>query len=338
MPLKGHELGPLGPVGSRPGPAWGPPGPMALFKVNGVAAPPEPPKRAALTNKSKGSRSGFVGQVLFLETPKTTHIPEMSGFSRANLFYMKKFYVFFGEKEKIPQAVGQIPWGHVRLILDKIKNLTEAEFYINKTIENSWSRAILQHQIELNLFARKGKLQSNFENTVSLSELNLIQESFKESYIFDFLNLSQKAKEKDLEKALIEHISHLLLEFGRGFAFVGKQYKIVVGDDEFFIDLLFYNYILKRFVVIELKITDFKPEYIGQIGFYMTAVDKQIKTETDKETIGLIICKSKNKTVVEYALANSDRPTGVAEYKLTQLPAEIAEVLPDEEAMLNFNF
>ena len=264
--------------------------------------------------------------------------PEMSGFSRANLFYMKKFYVFFGEKEKIPQAVGQIPWGHVRLILDKIKNLTEAEFYINKTIENSWSRAILQHQIELNLFARQGKLQSNFENTVSSNELTLVQESFKESYIFDFLNLSQKAKEKDLEKALIERIYNLLLEFGRGFAFVGKQYKIVVGDDEFFIDLLFYNYILKRFVVIELKITDFKPEYIGQIGFYMTAVDKQIKTETDKETIGLIICKSKNKTVVEYALANSDRPTGVAEYKLTQLPAEIAEVLPDEEAMLNFNF
>ena len=188
------------------------------------------------------------------------------------------------------------------------------------------------------MFARQGKLQSNFENTVSSNELTLVQESFKESYIFDFLNLSQKAKEKDLEKALIERIYHLLLEFGRGFAFVGKQYKIVVGDDEFFIDLLFYNYILKRFVVIELKITDFKPEYIGQIGFYMTAVDKQIKTETDKETIGLIICKSKNKTVVEYALANSDRPTGVAEYKLTQLPAEIAEVLPDEEAMLNFNF
>ena len=288
--------------------------------------------------KSNKKPNGVIIFWLKIEQDLKETFPEMSGFSRANLFYMKKFYVFFGEKEKIPQAVGQIPWGHVRLILDKIKNLTEAEFYINKTIENSWSRAILQHQIELNLFARKGKLQSNFENTVSLSELNLIQESFKESYIFDFLNLSQKAKEKDLEKALIEHISHLLLEFGRGFAFVGKQYKIVVGDDEFFIDLLFYNYILKRFVVIELKITDFKPEYIGQIGFYMTAVDKQIKTETDKETIGLIICKSKNKTVVEYALANSDRPTGVAEYKLTQLPAEIAEVLPDEEAMLNFNF
>ena len=262
--------------------------------------------------------------------------PDMTGISRRNLIYMRSFYIFVKDDPKVQQLAAQIPWWHIVMIMTKIKNLTEAEFYIHKTIENSWSRAILEHQIELNLFERQGKLQSNFVQTIPSEDISLMQESFKESYIFDFLNLSEKAKEKDIEKALIEHLSHLLLEFGRGFAFVGRQYKIEVGEEEFFIDLLFYNYILKRFIVIELKITDFKPEYVGQIGFYMTAVDRQIRTQTDKETIGLIICKSKNKTVVEYALANSERPTGVAEYKLSQLPKEIAEVLPDEEQMLNF--
>jgi predicted nuclease of restriction endonuclease-like (RecB) superfamily len=291
----------------------------------------------AIYTKQKESTWGdnFISQV---EQDLKESFPDMSGFSRANLFYMKKFYVFFGEKEKIPQAVVQIPWGHIRLILDKIKDLTEAEFYVYKTVKNSWSRAVLEHQIELNLYQRQGKLQSNFTQTIPSEDLFSVQESFKESYIFDFLGLSVKAKEKDIEKALIEHISRFLLEFGRGFAFVGRQYKVVVGEEEFFIDLLFYNYILKRFVVIELKITDFKPEYVGQIGFYMTTIDRQVKTETDKETIGLIICKSKNKTVVEYALANSDRPTGVAEYKLKELPPEIAEVLPDEEILNNFKF
>ena len=185
----------------------------------------------------------------------------------------------------MPQLVVQIPWGHIRLILDKIKDRKEAEFYIRKTIENSWSRVILEHQIALNSYHRQGKVISNFESTIDTQDITLIKESFKE-------------------------------------------------EQEFFIDLLFYNYILKRFVIIELKTTEFKPEYVGQIGFYITAIDRDIKEHEDKSTIGLIICKSKNNTVVEYALANSNMPTGVAEYKLlSELPEEIQKYLPTQNEL-----
>ena len=286
----------------------------------------------AIHQKQQETKWGdnFISQI---EKDLKQEFPDMKGFSRTNLFYMKKFFVFFGEQEKIPQLVGQIPWGHIRLILDKTKDRTEAEFYIQETIENTWSRVILDHQIELNLYQRQGGLQSNFEQAVEAENLALVKESFKESYIFDFLNLSQNLKEKDLEKQLVDNICQTLLEFGKGFAFVGKQYKMLVGGDEFFVDLLFYNYLLKRFVIIELKTTEFKPEYMGQISFYMTVVDRQIKTESDGSTIGLIICKSKNQTVVEYALSSSQKPTGIAEYKLADLPPEISSVLPDEERL-----
>ena len=246
---------------------------------------------------------------------------------------MRKFYEFFSGDKFTPQLVAQIPWGHIRIILDKIKSTAEATFYIKKTIENSWSRVILEHQIELNLYARQGKLQSNFDKNIAKKELSAVKEAFKENYILDFLQLEDQAKEKDLEKALVKHISHFILEFGKGFAFVGRQYKLTVDDQEFFIDLLFYNYILKRFVIVELKTSEFKPEHIGQIGFYITTVDRNIKTKGDKGTIGLVICKSKNKTVVEYALANSNHPAGVAEYKLSELPKDIAKCFPSEKEL-----
>jgi hypothetical protein len=162
----------------------------------------------------------------------------------------------------------------------------------------------------------------------------LIKDSFKESYILDFLGLEEAVSERDLEELLTKNITHLILELGKGFAFVGRQYKLTVGAQEFFVDLLFYNYILKRFIVIELKTTDFKPEYVGQVGFYITAIDRDIKTNEDGATIGLIVCRSKNDTVVEYALANSSKPTGVAEYKLlSELPKEIQEYLPTENEL-----
>jgi predicted nuclease of restriction endonuclease-like (RecB) superfamily len=288
-------------------------------------------KEIFLKQKETGWGDNLIGQI---EKDLKEAFPDMSGFSRTNLFYMKKFFGFFGKTEKVPQLVGQIPWGHIRLILDKIKDKSEAIFYIQKTIENSWSRVILEHQIELNLYARQGKLQSNFDTKIEKKDLNDVKEAFKENYILDFLQLEDEAKEKDLEKSLIKHISHFILEFGKGFAFIGQQHKLTVDDQEFFIDLLFYNYILKRFVVVELKTTEFKPEYIGQIGFYITVVDRDIKTKSDKGTIGLIICKSKNKTVVEYALANSNHPTGVAEYKLSELPADIVACFPSEEEII----
>jgi predicted nuclease of restriction endonuclease-like (RecB) superfamily len=286
-----------------------------------------------IAKKQKNSNWGddLVGQIEF---DLKTSFPDLSGFSRTNLFYMKNFFKFFGEQEIVPQLVGQIPWGHIRLILDKIKDIKEAEFYIQKTIENSWSRVILDHQILLKLYQRQGNVLNNFDVTIDSQDTTLIKESFKESYILDFLELGNDAKERDLEQALTQNITHFILELGKGFAFVGKQYKLTVGGQEFFIDMLFYNYILKRFVIIELKTTEFKPEYAGQIGFYITAINKDVKKDADNETIGLLICRSKNDTVVEYALTNSANPTGVAEYKLlSDLPEEIQKYLPTEKEL-----
>lgn len=274
----------------------------------------------------------LIGQI---EIDLKKEFPKLSGFSRSNLFYMKKLFVFFGEGANIPQPVGQIPWGHIRLVLDRIKDRYEADFYLKKTLQNSWSRTILDHQIDLDLYKREGNIQNNFVKTVDKKDLDLLKNSFKENYVLDFLGMTEDIKERKLEQLLVDNISNFILEMGKGFAFVGKQYKITVDDKEFFIDLLFYNFILKRFIVIELKTTEFKPEYLGQIGFYLTTIDKNVKTESDKDSIGLIICKNKNKTIVEYALQNFQKPTGVAEYKLAQIPSEIAEYLPNEEDIQN---
>lgn len=287
-------------------------------------------KNIVLQQKSSHWGDDLIGQI---EKDLKKEFNNLKGFSRTNLFYMKKFYLFFEQIEILPQAVGQIPWGHIRLILDKIKDINKALFYIKETVENSWSRVILEHQIELDLYSRKGKLLSNFDKTISKDNLELVHSSFKENYIFDFLDLNERAKEKDLEKALIENITHFLMELGKGFAFVGKQKKLVVGQKEFFIDLLFYNYVLKRFIVIEIKTVEFSPEHFGQISFYVTAVDKDIKGIDDNETIGLLICKSKDNTVVEYALTNNSKPLGVAEYTFEQISQDLSKFLPTEEEL-----
>lgn len=257
--------------------------------------------------------------------------PNITWFSRTNLFYMKKFYLFFGKNIIVPPVVGQIPWTHIRIILDKVESIDEANFYISKTIENWWTKIILAHQIDSKLFERKANLSNNFAETIEENSLAIIQDSFKERYILDFLDLGEQAKEKDLEEALIQNITKFLVELWKWFAFVWKQYKLTIDNKEFFIDLLFYHYILKRFVVIELKTTEFKPEHIWQLGFYMNVVDKQVRTEEDKETIWLVICKTKNKTIVEYALTNVNQPMWVAEYEFKQLPKEFSKYLPDSE-------
>lgn len=285
-------------------------------------------KQICVAQKETNWGDGLIGQI---EQDLKLAFPGMLGFSRRNLLYMKQFYLFLVKDEKVQQLVAQIPWGHIILIMTKIKDMQEALFYVQKTIENSWSRVILDHQIDLKLYARQGKLLSNFEQTIEPHELDIVVASFKESYILDFLQLEELAKEKDMEKAMMQHVCAFMLEFGRGFAFVGKQFKLNVGDQEFFVDLLFYHYILKRFVVIELKTSEFKPEYAGQIGFYITAIDRDVKGEHDKGTIGLIICKTKHATIVEYALGSSTHPLGVAEYKLSELPSDIASYLPSED-------
>lgn len=285
-------------------------------------------KSISLKQKASNWGEDFIGQI---EKDLKKEFPEMTGFSRRNLIYMRSFFDFIGEDQKMQQLAAQIPWWHNVVILTKIKDRNEAQFYIQETINNNWSRVILEHQIESGLYKRQGKVINNFETSIELKDLETVSSAFKDPYIFDFLNFSSDLKERDLEQALIDNITSFLLEMGKGFAFIGRQYKLTVAGDEFFIDLLFYNYILKRFVVIELKTTKFEPEFAGKLGFYLTVIDRQVKTETDKETIGLLICKDKNSLVVDYAIGGKDKPMAVAEYKLSEMPSEFAKCLPSKE-------
>ena len=225
----------------------------------------------------------------------------------------------------------QIPWGHHTLIIQKIKNQEEAIFYINETIENNWSRSVLEYQIETNLYSRQGKAISNFKNTLPKPDSDLAQQLLKDPYNFDFLSLTEKAKEKDLENKLIKHISDFLLELGKGFAYMGRQYKLKVGKREFKTDLLFYHTKLKSYVVIELKMTEFEPEFIGKLNFYTTAINEIVKDKHDKPTIGILLCKIKDDFVVDFSIKDINKPIGVSEFTYTQLPENIKNELPSEK-------
>lgn len=262
--------------------------------------------------------------------------PNQKGFSRSNLFSMKQWYEFYQtatvEHQKVQQLVGQIPWGHNLLIISKSKTIDEALFYSAKTIENSWSRSVLSHQIELDFYGRKGKAISNFENTLNAIQTELAQETLKDPYKFDFLDLREKAVEKDIEDQLVQHITSFLLELGSGFSFVGRQVPLNIDKKEYYIDLLFYHFKLKCFVVIELKTNELKAEYVGKLNFYLSGVDEILKTETDNPSIGILLCKSKSKVVAEYALRGMSQPIGVAEYQLTKsIPKNLKSKLPSIE-------
>ena len=262
--------------------------------------------------------------------------PNMKGFSVTNIKYMRKWYLFWSKSPQPVDEIFQIPWGHNREIITKCKNIDEALFYVKKTIENGYSRAVLIHQIESGLYERSKKALNNFDRNLPQIQSDLAKEQLKDPYCFDFLSLSEEYNEKELEDALIDNLKDFLLELGKGFAYVGRQYRLEVGGDEFFVDLLFYHIKLKSYVVIELKTTKFKPEYVGQLNFYITAVDKQIKEENDNPTIGILICKSKNNTVVEYALNNIDSPMGISEYTLSnKIPNELKNILPSIEEIEN---
>ena len=257
--------------------------------------------------------------------------PALQGFSLRNIHYMKKWVLFYSNSQQsvdeiVQQLVAQIfqiPWGHNIHIISKSKDIDEALFYVNKTIENGYSRAELIEQMKKELYKRNGKAITNFKNTLPKIQSDLANEITKDPYSFDFLTLRQSYDEKELENALVSNMTKFLLELGSGFAFVGQQYKIVVDKNDFKIDLLFYHTKLHCFVVVELKTTDFKPEYAGKLNFYITAVDEQVKTKFDNPTIGILICKSKSDTIVEYALRNVNTPIGISEYQLT-------EILPKE--------
>jgi predicted nuclease of restriction endonuclease-like (RecB) superfamily len=245
---------------------------------------------------------------------------------------MRAFAEAWPDAEFVQEVLAQLPWYHQLALLDKLPGPQTRKWYAAKAIEHNWSRNVLVMQIEARLLERTGKATTNFELTLPKPQSDLARESLKDPYRFDFLGLTDEAQERAVENALIKHVTEFLLELGAGFAFVGRQVLLDVGGDEFFIDLLFYHLRLRCYVVIELKGGKFKPEHLGQLSFYLTAVDEQVKHSQDNPTIGLLLCKSKNQVVAEYALRQNMQPLGVAEYKLIEsLPPELASDLPSIE-------
>jgi predicted nuclease of restriction endonuclease-like (RecB) superfamily len=293
--------------------------------------------------------------------------PDMQGFSVTNLKYCKYFYQFYSQDAKLrqelaeeirPQAVDEmqtldskritirpqaadefalnpmflIPWGHHRTIIDKCKSVPEALFYVQKTIKNGWSRAVLMNFIEVGLWESQGKAVNNFDRLLPDVQSDLAKETLKDPYNFEFLTLTENYKEKELEDALVENITKFLLELGQGFAFVGRQYPIQIGEKERKIDLLFYHLELRCYVVIELKVKEFEPEHTGKLGYYVAAVNHQLKKETDNPTIGMLIVKEKNNIEAQYSLESSSQPIGISEYTLSKLlPENFKSSLPSIE-------
>ena len=260
--------------------------------------------------------------------------PNSKGYSVRNLKYMAKFAAEYTDKEFVQTVSAQIPWSHNCLIMDKVKTHEKRKWYIEKTIENGWSHSVLTHQIESGLYERQAIAEkiSNFENRLPDTQSELAIQTMKDPYIFDFIPFKEDMLEKDIEQALVKDITALLLELGTGFAFLGNQYHLNVGGDDFYIDLLFYNLNLRSYVVIELKTGDFKPEYAGQLNFYLSAVDGILKKDTDNPYIGFLLCKSKNDLVAEYSLRDMSKPIGISEYKITSsLPEEYEKQLPSVE-------
>ena len=258
--------------------------------------------------------------------------PNMKGLSLRNLRYMRLFAESY-PAEFVQQSVAQLSWGHNIALLDKVSS-NKRDWYAKKAIENDWSRNVMVHQIESNLYERmllEGKTH-NFSQTLPDKNSELAAETLKDPYIFDFLNLSESYLEKELQDSLVENITKFLLELGKGFAYVGRQYHLEVGGEDFYIDLLFYHLKLRSYIVIELKTGKFKPEYVGKINFYLSTVDDLLKNKDDNKSIGIILCKDKNTTIAEYALRDNSKPIGVSEYKLS-LPAELAKELPTVEQL-----
>ncbi len=261
-----------------------------------------------------------------------TEFPDMKGFSRANLMYMRAFAEAWPDALIVQQAVGQLPWGHNLVLLTKLKTAEQRLAYAGRAIEHGWSRNVLAIHIDRRLLEREGKAVTNFDLRLASPGSDLARESIKDPYLFDFLGVGDEAGERAIEDALVQHVARFLIELGAGFAYVGRQVPLEIGGDDFFIDLLFYHLRLRCFVVIELKAGAFKPEHLGQLGFYLTAVDRDMKSEHDNPTIGLLLCKTKNKVVAEYALGDKTQPMGIAEYRLVEsLPTELQTSLPSIE-------
>ena len=272
-----------------------------------------------------------------LATDIRMDFPESKGYSVRNLKYMAKFAETYPNREFVQTVSAQIPWSHNIAIIEKVKDPEQRIWYIQKTAENGWSHNVLIHQIESGLYQRQVLVDkvSNFESRLPSPQSELAEQTMKDPYVFDFIPFREEMLERDIEQALVRDVTKLLLELGTGFAFLGNQYHLNVGGDDFYIDLLFYNLNLRCYVVIELKAGDFKPEYAGQLNFYLSAVDGILKKEEDNPSIGLLLCKSKNNLVAEYSLKDISKPIGVSEYKVTSsLPNALEEQLPSVEDIL----
>ena len=257
--------------------------------------------------------------------------PGTSGFSYANLYRMRKFYLTYKDNPKLAQLVREIPWGQNMVIFEKLKDDYRREYYLQMTAKNSWSRNILIHQIESKSFERflTDKRNHNFDKALPYDIGREVEPIIKDTYVLDFLELSGDIKERELEKKILENIKTFLLELGIGFTFVGSQYKIMLNDNEYFIDLLFYHRSLKCLIAIDLKMGKFIPEYAGKINFYLNLLDDKVKLPDKNPSIGLVLCREKDNVVVEYALRTIKKPVGVAEYYLTRkLPGKLLKQLP----------
>lgn len=252
--------------------------------------------------------------------------PDQKGFSTRNLKYMRNFADSYPDKQIVQQAAAQIPWFHNCTVLDKVQDVEQRHWYIGATREHGWSRAVLVHQIESELYQRKGKALTNFQSTLPAPQSDLAQQLIKDPYNFEFLGLGRDISESQLEKALINRLKEFLIELGKGFSFVGQQYHLDVGGEDYYLDLLFYHLHLRCYIIIDLKVVPFTPEFAGKMNFYLSAVDDQLRHTYDQPSIGLILCKERNRLVVEYTLRDTTKPMGIATYRI--LPRKLKGELP----------
>ena len=260
--------------------------------------------------------------------------PNSTGFSTRNLSRMKKFYEKYKDLSNLPPLVAKLPWTHNCILLDKVKDDKIRNWYAEKCIENGWAKTVLDHQIDLQLYERQvvAEKLTNFENKLPALQSELARDVIKDPFVFELEGIKENVIERDVENAMMERIKNVLLELGKGFSFVGNQYKISTENQDYYIDMLFYHLDLRCYIVVELKNVEFKPEYIGQLSFYVTAVDETLRKEQDNQTIGLLLCKGKDKLSVEWALKGTNNPIGVTSYEVrSQLPKDILDKLPTEE-------
>ena len=259
--------------------------------------------------------------------------PNQKGFSVRNLKYMKTFYSEYHDDLEFVHLGAQLPWKHNVSLIEKVKDKSVRKWYMEKCIEEGWSKSILIYQIDTNLYKRQIKnIKHNNFNLTLKQNSELVSNIMKDPYVFDFIELTDDYKEKELENKMLEKLKNVLLEFGNGFSFIGNQYKLTVGNKDFYIDLLFYHTKLKCYIAVELKIDEFIPEYGSKIGFYLQALDEQIKDKNDNPSIGIILCSNKNNKIVDYTLKYINKPIGVSEYKiLDKLPIDYMKSLPTKE-------